>query len=447
MRLRLLLQHRDLVAGAIAQVLQYGAALLLLPLIATHLSPAEIGVWYLFVTIQALSLLIDFGFQPNIARAFASAYAGAPELLHEGVSRSTSTEPNLVLTRHILDSAKKLYVALAGVVLVALLTGGLWYVTMLGARDAPNVVGIRGAWVIFSFGIAANLCLLWGPPLLMGFDRVYQNYLFTIITRGGFAVLGSGALLMGGGLLSLAIANVLSVLLGAAVLLITLRPVLTQLKLVAVPETNGILRSLWYNSSRTGLVLVGGFLIHRANVLIFSIWLGLTVSAKYAFTLQVVTAAMALAQLPTMVAIPKMTALRVRGNHAGLARLFLSRHAVLLVTFVVVTAAVGIVGPWALEKIHSNVSLLPPSIYILLCVVMLLEVNSVNCAYLLSTGNRVPFVTSALISGIAVAGLTLVAIWLGFGLAGAVAAQGIVQLAYNNWKWPLEAWKEIERWT
>lgn len=444
---RLLLQHRDLIAGAVAQVLQYGAALLLLPLIATRLSPAEIGVWYLFVTIQALSLLIDFGFQPNIARAFAAAHAGAPELLHEGVSRSSSSEPNLVLTRQILDSARRLYLILAAAVLVGLLTVGLWYVTTLGARDAPGVTNIRGAWAIFSLGVSANLCLLWAPPLLMGFDRIYQNYLFTIITRGGFALLGAGALLGGGGLLSLAIANALSVVIGAAFLLYTLRPVLARLRRVTVPVANSVLRSLWHNSSRTGLVLVGGFLIHRANVLIFSLWLGLTVSAKYAFTLQVVTAAMALAQLPTMVAIPKMTALRVQGEHAALATLFLKRHAVLVVAFILVTSIVGILGPWALELIHSNVTLLSRPTYLSLCVVMLLEVNSVNCAYLLSTGNRVPFVTSALVSGIAVVALTLVAIWLGLGLLGAIAAQGVVQLAYNNWKWPLEAWKEIERWT
>jgi O-antigen/teichoic acid export membrane protein len=447
MRWRSLLHHRDLIAGATAQILQYGAALILLPLIATRLSPAEIGVWYLFVTIQAFSLLVDFGFQPNIARAFAAAFAGAPELLHEGISRSTASQPNLMLARQILSSVRRLYVIMAIVVLMALLTVGLYYVTTLGARDAPGTVGVKAAWIVFSFGIATNLCLQWASPLLMGSNRIYHNYLFTIITRGGFALLGAAALLMGGGLVSLALANFLSIILGAGFLMVVLRPVLAQLHAPEIPAGKSVLRALWYNSSRTGLVMVGGFLIHRANVFIFSVWLGLAVSAQYAFTLQVLSAAMSLAQLPTMIAVPRMTALRVQERNAELARLFLRRHALLIVTFVGMVSMIGIVGPTALSLIRSNITLLPGPIYALFALVLLLEVNSINCAYLLSTGNRVPFVTSALVSGVMVVVFTLAAIWLGWGVAGAIAAQGLVQLAYNNWKWPLEAWREIGRWT
>jgi uncharacterized membrane protein len=32
--------------------------------------------------------------------------------------------------------------------------------------------------------------------------------------------------------------------------------------------------------------------------------------------------------------------------------------------------------------------------------------------------------------------------WLGWGLIAVIAAQGLVQLAYNNWRWPLRAWRE-----
>jgi O-antigen/teichoic acid export membrane protein len=443
---RALSEHRDLVAGVVAQMLQYGAALLLLPLIATRLSPTEIGVWYVFVTIQGLSTLVDFGFQPNIARAFAAAFAGSPELLREGVSPATANGPNLPLAAGILASSRRLYLVLATVTLALLLTAGTLYVSALVEGEASAPGPIRIAWSVFAAGIAINLYFLWAAPLLMGSDRVYQNYLSTIITRGGFSVLGAAALLVGGGLVALAAANLIAVAAGAAFVLFALRPVLRDLAAVSTPAEGHVLGSLWYNSSRTGLVLVGGFLINRANVLVFSTFVGLAASAQYAFTLQILSAGMAVAQLPTMVAVPRMTALRVQGRMDALARLFLIRHAFLLVAFALFAAAVGVVGQWALTLIGSHVSLMPPAIFALFSVVLLLELNSINAGYLLSTGNRVPFVRSALVSGAAVLAGSLGAVWLGWGVAGAVAAQGLVQLAYNNWKWPLEAWKELRAW-
>ncbi|HEY0129937.1 MAG TPA: hypothetical protein VGB57_00935, partial [Allosphingosinicella sp.] len=76
----ILRRHRAVAIGLVAQLLQYGGALLMLPLVLTRLSAAEVAIFYVFLTIQGLSLLADLGFQPTFARAFASAFAGASEL-------------------------------------------------------------------------------------------------------------------------------------------------------------------------------------------------------------------------------------------------------------------------------------------------------------------------------------------------------------------------------
>jgi hypothetical protein len=68
--------------------------------------------------------------------------------------------------------------------------------------------------------------------------------------------------------------------------------------------------------------------------------------------------------------------------------------------------------------------------------------HSIAASYL-TTLNKVPFVGAAIVSGVGVALLTLLLI-KPFGIAGMVVAQGVVQLAYNNWKWPLEAVKHLE---
>ncbi len=202
-----LTKHRDLATGIAAQALQYGAALLLLPLIATRLSPAQIGVWFVFVTIQGLTTLIDFGFQPNIARAFAAAFAGAPELLREGISHAASDRPNLALARQILHSARRLYLILAVVVLVLLLTIGTLYIDSITQGEALSAAATRIAWCVFSVGVSVNLYFLWAAPLLMGSGRIHQNYLSVIIIKGGFAIFGAATLLAGGGLIALAAAS------------------------------------------------------------------------------------------------------------------------------------------------------------------------------------------------------------------------------------------------
>jgi O-antigen/teichoic acid export membrane protein len=366
--------------------------------------------------------------------------------LREGISHAASDRPNLALARQILHSARRLYLILAVVVLVLLLTIGTLYIDSITQGEALSAAATRIAWCVFSVGVSVNLYFLWAAPLLMGSGRIHQNYLSVIIIKGGFAIFGAATLLAGGGLIALAAASLFSALLGAIFLIVVTRPVLAELATVESSDQADILQALWHNASRTGLVLVGGFLINRANVLIFSTFVGLTASARYGFTLQILSAAMAVAQLPTMVAVPRMTALRVQNEVKPLARLFLQRHAILLILFAIAAIAIGIIGPWALRLIGSRVSLLPPLDYAVFSVVLLLEVNSINCAYLLSTGNRVPFVMSALISGASVVILSLAAVWLGLGVLGALAAQGLVQLAYNNWKWPLEAWKELRRW-
>jgi hypothetical protein len=54
-------------------------------------------------------------------------------------------------------------------------------------------------------------------------------------------------------------------------------------------------------------------------------------------------------------------------------------------------------------------------------------------------------VRAALLSGfgIVIVSITLVTV-LHFGVWGLVLSQGIVQLAYNNWKWPIDAAKRMQ---
>ena len=69
---------------------------------------------------------------------------------------------------------------------------------------------------------------------------------------------------------------------------------------------------------------------------------------------------------------------------------------------------------------------------------MLLEGNHSNFATIIATSNKVPFVTAGLAAGFLIAILTFISLrYTSLGLTGVVLVQGLIQLAYNNWKWPL----------
>ena len=68
---------------------------------------------------------------------------------------------------------------------------------------------------------------------------------------------------------------------------------------------------------------------------------------------------------------------------------------------------------------------------------MTLEGNHTIFSTVIVTANKVPFVAAGLISGAVIGIFMYLALrFTSLGLLGVVMSQGVVQLAYNNWKWP-----------
>lgn len=85
-----------------------------------------------------------------------------------------------------------------------------------------------------------------------------------------------------------------------------------------------------------------------------------------------------------------------------------------------------------------------PLLTVLLGVYLFLWRQQSNCAMLIANTNRIPYMWPFVIS----AGLGIVASYLllnllGGSIYGLVLGQMVVQLAYNNWKWPHEASKRL----
>lgn len=76
---------------------------------------------------------------------------------------------------------------------------------------------------------------------------------------------------------------------------------------------------------------------------------------------------------------------------------------------------------------------------------LLLEMIHSNVATFITTRNRAPFVKASILSEIAIILISLFLInFTDLGLWSLLFSQAIVQLMYNNWKWPLEINKELK---
>ena len=440
--------HSALGVGVVAQFLQYGSGLLLLPLIVTRLSGDEVGIWYIFITLQGLAALADFGFQPTFARAFSSAYAGATQIMRRGHA-ATGRDANLPLVKDLIRLCRRFYAALSVATILVLFLIGTFYLPSVVRGESSSIEYVQSAWAILSVGTALTIYFAWNTGFLFGADRVSATYWAQIASRAGFVLIGGVALVSNWGLLGLAIGNLASVLAARIILQLSMSPLFRDLRGVQVvhgSEGRGALFSaLWPNSARMGLVALGAFLITRLNVLVASSFFSLEIAASYAVTLQLMMAVHSVSQLPISVALPQMVRLRVTEQTRALRAMWISRQSLLLGLFVTGLVCVAFLAQPLFEFVGSNVALLPTPLVLLMGMVLLLEANHASCGLVITTDNNVPFVRAALLSGLAIALLSISAAWAGLGIGALILAQGIVQLAYNNWKWPLALWSELNR--
>ncbi len=102
-------------------------------------------------------------------------------------------------------------------------------------------------------------------------------------------------------------------------------------------------------------------------------------------------------------------------------------------------------GNWTLNFIGSKTSLISQSFIALALLISFLESNHAMAASILLTKNEVPFFKASLLSGIA----TIIFLYIfldlaSLGVLAIILAPGIVQLLYQNWKWPMVVYSDLK---
>ncbi len=420
--------------------LRLASGVLLLPLLVKLLPKPDFGMYYVFLSLAAVVPILDFGFSVSIGRAVSYAMGGAPELKPEGyVQAQQAGSPNYMLLWELLHAARTLYRWLSLAAFVFLAGFGSYMVQLrVGETTIPTVTWI--AWGVTLMGAAWELYAGWWNVFLCSMDKVTLSAQLGTLAHGVKLVLACLLLLLGGGLLSVPIAGFVSSVLQRQ---LSRRSCLALLG--KPPESTGaakvkrLLAIIWPNTWRLGLQFLSTYLGSNANMLICQAVFGLSASAEYGLSLQLISISSSMAMVWTMVKWPLVGQYRTREDYPALQRTLRPRLWLQFLTYAALAAGVIVFIPWVLHEVGSNKTILPRPWMMLLALNGFLEMNFSFWTTLISTENRMPFVFPTVITNICSLALALVlATCTRLGLPALVLAPLLSGSAFNYWYWTIQ---------
>jgi O-antigen/teichoic acid export membrane protein len=441
-RLRLLASH--LWGSAVAwswlfNGLRVGSALLLLPLLVRLLGKSDLGMHYVLLSLGALAMMVDFGFAGAIWRAVCIALAGGKELRAEGLAPPAGPQaaPNHELLWDVLATTRRLYLGLAMIALLLLGAGG----TLVVARHAQATSSPEITWLAWALTLALAVWEVyagWWSTYLAALNRVVTAARLNCLAHGLKLLLAAGLLLAGLGLLALPLAGLVAT---GVQRLLARRACLQVLSAWPPPkrsaDTRGLLRVLWPNSWRQGVIGVGSYLGANSAAFISLELFGLAATAQFGLSLQLVAVAQSMAASWTAVKWPEIAQHCARGDHAAMRRVFQLRLWLQLVTFLALAAVLVPCAQPLLNWLGSNKEVLPLFWFALLALNAFFDMQFSAWGTLISTGNRIPVMWPALLGTLA--GLALALAFIAnssFGLGALVLGPLLAGSAFNYWYWP-----------
>jgi O-antigen/teichoic acid export membrane protein len=424
-----------------ATALRLGSAFLILPLILRRVPPAELGLWYVFLSFGFLASLMDFGFASAVTRSTSFLWAGARRLLPLGIetenditrdeTAEATRQPNRPMLADFVASVRCYYIAIGAVLLIVLLTaGGAW----IWHKTAPfeHALSLRMAFVVYVAAVVFAFVNGFWLYLLNGVNGVRTAQQIATGCALIYYVLAISGLLAGFQLWALVIATLIVGVLERVMGRVFFK---RTAQLSRGRFDAGLIRILWPNAWRAGLVAVGGYLVVHANTLICSAFLDLEATASYGLTAQAIALLAGVSSVWVTVKLPLFNQLRALSRVRELASLFKHRIQLTILTYVAGAAVLLLFGDALLGYLGAKTHFLAPGLLALFLVIQLLETHHSMYGAVVISENVNPFWKPALLSGIAVVVLSFF-LTPRIGVSGMLLSVGVVQLCYNNW-WPI----------
>jgi O-antigen/teichoic acid export membrane protein len=442
------ISRSDVIWNYSATFLKVAASIILLPLILRIMSTETVGIWSIFMTISAFAGLLDFGFNPTFARNVTYVFSGVRSLKASGIER-VETDATLIdygLLKGLISAMKWFYFRGALSLFLLLSTIGTYYIHTLLKNYTGNRQEVYIAWAIFCIINTYNLYTLYYDSLLQGKGLIKRSKQIIIIGNLVYLVIASCLILGEFGLIAISSAQAASVIIIRWFSHRTFfnSEMKENLKMGGEYSQKEVLKVVYPNAIKVGLISVAGFLVTRSSVLIGSFFLPLNEIASYGITIQLISVISILAGIYTSTYQPKIAQLMVSEEKERIRELYLRGQIILLITFIICGFVLVFLGKWAMDIINSNTQFISTGLMIFAVILSLEQTNLMIAGGILLAKNEVPFLKAALISGIAnLLGLLLSFFIFGGSLLLMLLIPFLIDISYQAWKWPIEVIKEL----
>jgi hypothetical protein len=424
--------------------LRLALAVILLPLVLHKLPTPELGMYYLLMSVAALVPLVDFGFGPSIGRFVGYAMGGADKLQAQGLAQpGKSHAPNYDLVWELLWASRTLYRYLTVVLLVIVGTVGTLAVEWrANETGSPNLTRLAWAATLLStlYDIYSGF---WGM-FIQSMNQVLVGVRIGMVAYVLRLAVTAGLLLAGAGLLSMPV----GALVGSVVARTWARAKCLQLLAGhPPPEKTGLkklLSVLWPNSWRTGVLVVASYLTANVNTQICAYALDLRATAEYGLSVQLISVAVGMASVWTMVKWPLTVQYLARHDYRALRQTLQPRVWLQYLSYLSLAAGLILCGPYLLKWFGSGKKMLPPGWLCLMGLDSFLLMQFSFWTTLILAQNRLPSLWPTVATNVLslVLSLTLVH-FTSLGTGALVLAPLIAGCLFNYWYWPPYAARSV----
>lgn len=433
---------RDFVWNYLGLFFRMGTSLILMPFVLGFLSDDLVGLWYIFLSVSSFVTTFQAGFTPTFARNVAYCWSGARSFSKNGVSGDVGDGVDYDVFACLIAACRRVYRAISIVVAAFVALPGSAYVCgVSGGLDASEWAA---PWAVFCVAVFLNVYFSYYESLLRGIGDLPSINKATIASSAAQMAVALGMLLAGCGLIACALGYLVQGVLFRSLCrrwFLGRDEVAGGLAAASEPgpdEVVSIVGAVSPNAAKDTVVSVANYCMSGAITILCSLFLSLADTGNFSVLLQVLNAVANVSMVVLTTYQPALQSAYANGDRALERRLSGRVLAGYLIVFALMFAAMLVCLP-VLTLIKPSFS---PGLG--LCLLMGLymcmwKLYSI-CATLIVNTNHIPYMWAFIVS--AVLGVALSAFLtgaLGLGPYGLILGQGLVQLAYNAWKWPHEA--------
>ena len=432
-----------------ATFLRIASSALLLPFILKMLPSEKVGIWAIFMTITAFAGLLDFGFSSSFTRNVTYVFSGVKTFRKTGFETvdKEGLSIDYGLLKGLIASMRWFYSRVAIILFILLITLGTYYIYFLLQNYKGESQEVYISWGILCVISTYNIFTLYYDSLLKGKGLIKRSLQIVVVGNAIYLILASLLILKGFGLIAIVSAQASSVII---VRWLSYRSFFTneikqKINTSISVEKKEILKAITTNSVKIGLTSLGAFMVLRSTIIIGSLNIPLNDIASFSITMQLIGVISGLAGIYAATYQPKIVNFRVIHNKKGIKEIYIKSQFVLIFSYIIGGAFLLIFGKWGINLIGSKTQLLPNLMILTLIIISFLEVNHSLAGGILLSKNEVPFFKASLFAGVVTIILLLFLFqYTDIGIWAMILAPGIAQGLYQNWKWPLVVFNELE---